>query len=237
MDWRNYVFCFFLCLVVRHIVFIQYPRCHAQCTYALLTAHQDTHAHEAQGSYSSRPYPSRPIKSKSRCTYFTKFFCLGCVFPYVGRFGFFLVLLFFLSHSRVSVACFLRSLLDSLFSCDRCALLFVCLWQVSQTKELARFHTPEVLRLHQELLRARESRNIAARQAWTKLVSQVTDRHNDRKIDRSTDRPTNGPTDQPTNQPTVKLTGRPADQPMDRLASPGTSGCILIYAVTDRLAR
>lgn len=45
--------------------------------------------------------------------------------------------------------------------------------QVSQTKELARFHTPEVLRLQQELLRARESRNIAARQAWAELVSQV----------------------------------------------------------------
>ncbi|CAM9141631.1 unnamed protein product, partial [Laminaria digitata] len=45
--------------------------------------------------------------------------------------------------------------------------------QVSQTKDLARFHTPEVLRLQQELLRARESRNIAARQAWAKLVSQV----------------------------------------------------------------
>ena len=46
--------------------------------------------------------------------------------------------------------------------------------QVSQTKDLARFHTPEVLRLQQELLRARESRNIAARQAWAELVSQVS---------------------------------------------------------------
>ncbi|CAM9797913.1 unnamed protein product, partial [Ectocarpus sp. 12 AP-2014] len=45
--------------------------------------------------------------------------------------------------------------------------------QVSQTKDLARFHTPEVLRLQQELLRARESRNLAARQAWAELVSQV----------------------------------------------------------------
>eukprot|EP00752_Nemacystus_decipiens_P013477 g11936.t1 len=45
--------------------------------------------------------------------------------------------------------------------------------QVSQTKDLTRFHTPEVLRLQQELLRAKESRNIAARQAWAELVSQV----------------------------------------------------------------
>lgn len=44
---------------------------------------------------------------------------------------------------------------------------------MSQTKDLARFHTPEVLRLQQELLRAKESRNIAARQAWAELVSQV----------------------------------------------------------------
>lgn len=49
-----------------------------------------------------------------------------------------------------------------------------CLFlQVSQTKDLARFHTPDVLRLQQELLRAKESRNIAARQAWAELVSQV----------------------------------------------------------------
>lgn len=46
--------------------------------------------------------------------------------------------------------------------------------QVSQTKDLARFHTPEVLKLQQELLRARESRNIAARQAWAELISQVS---------------------------------------------------------------
>lgn len=50
---------------------------------------------------------------------------------------------------------------------------FVYVLQVSQTKDLARFHTPEVLRLQQELLRAKESRNIAARQAWAELVSQV----------------------------------------------------------------
>lgn len=49
-----------------------------------------------------------------------------------------------------------------------------CLFlQVSQTKDLARFHTPDVLRLQQELLRAKESRNIAARQAWAELVCQV----------------------------------------------------------------
>ncbi|CAM9167363.1 unnamed protein product, partial [Scytosiphon promiscuus] len=47
--------------------------------------------------------------------------------------------------------------------------------QVSQTKDLVRFHTPEVLRLQQELLRARESRNLAARQAWAELVSKVDD--------------------------------------------------------------
>lgn len=46
---------------------------------------------------------------------------------------------------------------------------------MSQTKDLARFHTPEVLRLQQELLRAKEFRNIAARQAWAELVSQVND--------------------------------------------------------------
>lgn len=45
--------------------------------------------------------------------------------------------------------------------------------QVSQTKELARYHTPQVLRLHQQLLRARESRDIAARQAWAEMVAQV----------------------------------------------------------------
>ena len=54
-------------------------------------------------------------------------------------------------------------------------LAAVCPCQVSQTKDLARFHTPEVLRLQQDLLRARESRDIAARQAWAKLVSQVPD--------------------------------------------------------------
>ncbi|CAM9934782.1 unnamed protein product, partial [Hapterophycus canaliculatus] len=43
-------------------------------------------------------------------------------------------------------------------------------FQVSQTKDLVRFHTPEVLQLQQELLRARESRNLAARQAWAELV-------------------------------------------------------------------
>lgn len=45
--------------------------------------------------------------------------------------------------------------------------------KVSQTKELVRFHTPKVLKLQQELLRARESRNIAARQAWAELILQV----------------------------------------------------------------
>lgn len=54
----------------------------------------------------------------------------------------------------------------SLLACARCT-------QVSQTKELVRYHTPGVLELHQELLRARESRNIAARQAWAELVAQV----------------------------------------------------------------
>ncbi|CAM9514714.1 unnamed protein product [Discosporangium mesarthrocarpum] len=45
--------------------------------------------------------------------------------------------------------------------------------QVSQTKDMARFHTPGVLRLHQELLQARESKVIAAKQAWGMLVAQV----------------------------------------------------------------
>lgn len=45
--------------------------------------------------------------------------------------------------------------------------------KVSQTKELVRFHTPGVLKLQQELLRARESRNIAARQAWAEFTLQV----------------------------------------------------------------
>lgn len=45
---------------------------------------------------------------------------------------------------------------------------------MSQTKDFVRFHTPRVLELQQDLLTARESRNIASRQAWAELISQVT---------------------------------------------------------------